>query len=288
VRSVLLSFGLSLGLVGACAHGWAQDREARVALPKSIEVRGAIIHLSDLLPADAPNTLRTEAAAVALGRAPQPGSLRVLRAPQLARRLAEKTNLLDRLSLPAQITVRRRGWPIQQENIRAAVEHFLQEKGWDQEGRLDMAGLEWTGDFAALKPNPGLEVAGAAWDSLRPVLQLRLRCAEPALCSSFLVQLPVPESQGALWRRRLEAPPALAAKRGAPQTPKAKAIAGPPLTQPGDAATLILQSGAIRISLPVVCLQRGALRQEIRARDASSQRIFQAEVVGTDLLRVTF
>jgi Chaperone for flagella basal body P-ring formation len=288
VKFVLTSLALSLGLAGASVLCVAQPREPRVMLRESAEVRGAIIHLSDLLPADAPAALRTRAAAVALGRAPQPGSLRVLRAPQLARRLAEKTNLLDRLSLPAQITVRRTGWPIQRQNVRNAVEHFLQDKGWDRDGHLDMTELEWAGDFAALKPNPALEVAGAAWDSLRPVLQLRLRCAEPALCSSFLVQLPVPQSQEALWRRRLEEHSAFAENRGAPQTPKAKAIAGPPLTQPGDAATLILQSGAISISLPVVCLQRGALRQEIRARDASSRRIFQAQVIGTDLLEVKF
>jgi hypothetical protein len=288
VKFVLLSLGLSLGLAGACAPASAQAGRDRVPLRKNAEVRGAIIHLSDLLPAAAPAALRRASAALALGRAPQPGTLRVLRAGQIARRLAGKANLLGQISWPDQITVRRRGWPIRQENVRDAVAHFLQEREWDQNGGLDMQRLKWTSDFAALKPNPALEVAGAAWDSLRHVLRLRLRCAEQALCGSFLVQWLVPQAQEALWRRRLSEPSAFATNRGAPQAPPSKTLSGPPLTQPGDAAMLILESGGIRISLPVVCLQRGVLRQQIRARDASSHRIFQAQVIGTDLLRVTF
>ena len=61
--------------------------------------------------------------------------------------------------------------------------------------------------------------------------------------------------------------------------------AGRALTQPGDSATLILENDGIRISLAVVCLQRGFLRQEIRVRDAAGQRVYRAEVVGAGLLR---
>jgi flagella basal body P-ring formation protein FlgA len=35
-------------------------------------------------------------------------------------------------------------------------------------------------------------------------------------------------------------------------------------------------------------LQRGALHQEIRARDASSARVFRAEVLGKGKLRAVF
>lgn len=59
---------------------------------------------------------------------------------------------------------------------------------------------------------------------------------------------------------------------------------GATLAEKGKPATLILDSGTMRISVRVICLQAGALNQEIRVLDARTRHVFHAEVVGAGLL----
>jgi flagella basal body P-ring formation protein FlgA len=47
---------------------------------------------------------------------------------------------------------------------------------------------------------------------------------------------------------------------------------------------LILNDVGMRISMQVICLDRGALSQQVRAIDAHSHRMFQARVIGAALL----
>jgi hypothetical protein len=47
---------------------------------------------------------------------------------------------------------------------------------------------------------------------------------------------------------------------------------------------LILKDVGMRISMQVICLDRGELSQQVRAVDAHSHRMFHARVIGTALL----
>jgi hypothetical protein len=130
--------------------------------------------------------------------------------------------------------------------------------------------------------NPALEVSGIRRDIRGHGFELRLRCAQHAMCSSFVVQLltsqpaipdrpsPLDWVAGSLAFRRS---PAVAVEDAAPI-----------LARAGKKALLRLDDGRMSISLQVVCLEQGRLAQRIRVLDVSSRRILHAEVVGAGQL----
>jgi len=61
----------------------------------------------------------------------------------------------------------------------------------------------------------------------------------------------------------------------------------PPLMRQGDAATLMFADKALRISIPVICLQSGHRGQTIRVTSADRRRFFRGEIVGPGLLRAS-
>jgi hypothetical protein len=107
-------------------------------------------------------------------------------------------------------------------------------------------------------------------DSFRHALEVRLRCVQRAACSSFLVYLHLSQPVIAEWR-----PESLAER---------DRVSAEFLTQPGKFATLVLSDRAMRISMPVICLERGIQGQQIRVMDSASHRVFRAEVQSTGLV----
>lgn len=55
----------------------------------------------------------------------------------------------------------------------------------------------------------------------------------------------------------------------------------------GDSATLLFEDTALRITLPVICLESGSRGQKIRVVSTDHKRFFKAEVVQAGLLRAT-
>jgi hypothetical protein len=66
-----------------------------------------------------------------------------------------------------------------------------------------------------------------------------------------------------------------------PQVPK------PLLVRAGRQATLLMQNGKMRIATPIICLQNGALGEEIRVSSLDHKRVVTAEVVDSGLLKGT-
>ena len=59
----------------------------------------------------------------------------------------------------------------------------------------------------------------------------------------------------------------------------------PILMRDGDHATLVFENAAIRISLPVICLQSGSRGQKVRVVSADHKRYFTGEILESGLLR---
>jgi hypothetical protein len=284
----ILSFSLTAILVAG------EDSGAAVALRQMAEVTGNRLQLSDLLPADASAELRAIAGGVGLGRAPQPGSLRILERAQIVRELQRRPRLLLQLRIPERITIRRAGWPISRAAVSEAVAGFLLAQSGNGARMADIAGLQWSGEVSSDEANPAVEGKAAYWDNREQAFAVRLRCAEASYCGSFLVHVPEARA-GSAEKDRGAADPAEHAGtatlsgRGGNAHPQSAESApqrepGLSLAEAGKPAKLMVEGDGFRISMPVVCLERGVLGQKIRALDSSNHRVVWAEVVGAGRL----
>ncbi len=111
----------------------------------------------------------------------------------------------------------------------------------------------------------------------RGLKEVRLRCKNSSDCLPFYVILHRANT--------LEIPPRFSkqAQRTVPGKPNtgASGIA----VRAGKGATLVLQNGDMRITLPVTCLQNGRQGERIRVVGSENKRIYQAEVLENGLLR---
>jgi hypothetical protein len=281
VSCVRLTVVAMLALV-SFSTGVASDENRGVQLRFAVEVQHSVVWLSDILPPDAPAGLRKAGAAIAICRAPQPGSVRILEASLIERRLAQQPEVLRRLRVPSRVRVQSVGWPIREESVRGAISKYLRDQGWKND-LPEEAKLQWLEGFASSVEHPALEVAGAEWDEDRQSVEARLRCSHRLSCGSFLVHVMLPRELSRQWREKLGS----GAVFGADQPPFAGVATGPVLAEKGKPATLIFDAGNMQISLPVICLQEGVLNQHIRVFNAQSRRVFRAEVVGAGLLRAS-
>jgi flagellar basal body P-ring formation chaperone FlgA len=270
----------AMGMTFAFSLGSASDGSRVVPLRAVVEVKPGEVWLSDFLPSDAPAGLRRAAAAIEICRAPQPGSVRVLEAGQIEGRLGQRAAEFRQLLVPARVTVRAVGWPIAEESVRHAISKFLRE----QDGKSDLPAvskIEWPEEFTATAEYPSLQAIGMEWDERQHSAQFRLRCSDRISCGSFMVHVPLPPEFSQQWHESLRAESAPDPQPPSPGTP------GTILAERGKAATLIFDAGNVRISLRVICLERGELNQQIRVFNVQSRRVFRAEVVGVGLLRAT-
>ena len=250
-----------------------------VQLRDTVQVNGKQVWLSDLLPADAPLALQKTGAAIALCQSPQPGSARVLEAEQITSKLSARPELLRRLTIPWRVTVRYAGWPIGEDSVRVAVSRFLRAR-W-KASLPDAAQLKWPEMLAVTEKDSALQVMAANWDNRQQAMQLRLRCSHRTSCGSFLVHIVLPAPLTEEWHTRLEPGSGL---NSSGDGDSALMASGAALAEKGKPATLILDSSDMRISVRVICLQAGALNQEIRVLDARTRHVFHAEVVGAGML----
>ena len=248
-----------------------------VSLVTLAEVRQNTIRLSDLLPPEAGQALRQASAAIELGRSPQAGSLRVLEAAQIAGRLAAAPDLLRQLAIPDRIVIRRTGFRIPREAIRQAISGTLRAEGNDAD--LAESVLQWSGEVTSSEENPALQIESMHLDPRRQALEVRLHCVQRTSCGSFLAYLRPRQPLLADWKEKSAAQRSGVAKQPA---------SGEVLAQPGKRATLVLADGAMRISVPVICLERGALGQQVRVLDTANHRVFTAEVQRAGILLTTF
>lgn len=128
--------------------------------------------------------------------------------------------------------------------------------------------------------NPDLDVVNVStWTGNRT--KVELRCHDHRACLPFYVLLS--HAGTAEVRGALSTSSSAKSQPSAPITiPAAQAV-----IRNGDSATLVFEDAAIRITMPVICLESGSRGQKIRVASTDRKRFFTAEVVQAGLLKAT-
>jgi hypothetical protein len=256
----------ALPLSSACAAGQT------AVLLQLASVSRESIRLSDLLPPQASARMRQAGEKIELGKTPQCHTARIFEPSEIEKRTATWPELKG-MSVPGPVSVERACFPIRREEVERAISEFPRGK----EIALGEPFLRWSETMYASLEKPALEVEQALADPVQPALQIRLRCVERAACSSFLVSVATTGGAHLSSARYTSVAPATTAAR---QRQK-----GATLVESGQRVILVFEDPPMRMQLPVICLQRGGLGEQVRAMDPASHRVFRAEVTGAGTLR---
>ena len=253
--------------------------------------------LADLLTAGACPALLQAAAAVTMGRAPLAGSTRVLEGDQVRALMEAVVAHLGNgpsgpipMQIPARITVRRAGSRAACADIRAELlASWERGRGHRPSQGEPGVGLEeiLSGEIdcavgGRIQREAALQLGGAVWDPALRSWEVSARCVHAGDCVPFLVRGHVRDDipRGTPIFRMKYPVPDDAIGSNVAATPPAS-------VKPGQKATLVWEEGGFRVTLRVICLDRGRLGESVRARVEGGARVLRAEVVGDGSLRVT-
>jgi hypothetical protein len=256
----------------SASPGIAEQRTVR--LLDDVTVPGATVRLSDLLPPATPAALSTGAEDVVLGRAPEPGSFRVLSEAAIRVSLPET----DPFDIPARVVVHRKEFPIEREAVKEALKQSSAGRMID----FSRAQILVPAGFGASVPKAQLELLGLIPGFDRATLIARLRCREPGACGRFVAEV-----------RLADAPPnydSLIARRSFISARAsalfASDLTAPFLVQPGTPAWLVIEDRGMKITERVMPLRKGRAGETVQVRDVTAHRVLAAQVVGEKLLRL--
>lgn len=252
----------------------AQD--VAVALQNEAAVRGETIRLADLLPLGVGPALRVAAEKISLGRAPEPGSVRVFSNDELRNAVAGQIAV----TFPAAAVVRGAGWPLRDAEVRRALRESAAGQGYD----FSRAELVPPAGFSTRNSDPRLEVLAIRAGNNSRELTASLRCQQRSDCGSFFVEI-------------VFAQPALAAVQGSParrdragaansgrRNSVAASWAATALVQPGRPASLRFEGAGFTITSRVFPLRRAGLGEMVRVLDPAARHVSLARVEGKDRL----
>jgi len=291
IQLVLVCLGAS-----AVALAASPSAGAPVALLSEVDLKTNDVRLSDLLPLDAPASLRTAGDAIPLGSAPMAGSVRRMSREEIEHALVDQPQILAAISVPADVTVRRVHRRLSPTEVAAAINAVL---GSDK--AVDAAKLNLQLCPMVTSDNPGLEVTGIDFDAFHQVTRFRLWTAKEPENLPFYVTISgrqmslkaMPQMAGTEARSKThsEAQPAVSAHSeparpaigsgGVKSSPKGQEM----LVKAGVATQLVIEGADYRLTSTVIPLQPGALGQEIRARDPLTHKILSVQVAGPGLLK---
>lgn len=241
------------------------DTQQGVRLKSEVMIQGTVVRLSDLLTPNAPRAVRDTGSGIELCPAPKVGTIRVLNREQILSRLAGVPWLSSQLMIPARVTIESRGWPVTEATVRDALNAFLNARGATSrvtaDSRLEMPYI------AASNPNYHLLIMGIRQSLPDGKLDVHIRCSNSNVCRDFLVSVPLAGGSFPIQRKipHVSERPALTVARG-------------------EQADLILSGSNTRISMPVICLESGALNERVRVLDKRNQKVYLAEVLGQHLV----
>lgn len=155
------------------------------------------------------------------------------------------------------------GYPITPQQVAATVTGGGLQVSADEVSLL--------ADVVATVPQPTLKLKSVSPAADHQVIA-RLECADARQCLPFMVVLNV--DRGALAS-------AAEASDGQPSRPQV------PLVRAGSHAVLQLDGAHVHISIPVICLENGALGENIRVASLDRNQFYTVQVAENGVLRGT-
>ena len=267
---LLLALVFPLLAVSTAAAGVAPP----FALLAEARVSGATIHLSDLLPAEAPASLRRSGEAIRISAAPPPGGHLSLPADTI--NAALPLSARQAVLVPSEVLVLRGARALTREEVLAALRasRFPADAGLDASG-LQPEDLNFSAPVRVAAEDARLQVRRAEFDSALGLARFVLASAADPNALPFLVTARLPPPA-----------PLLTAAPGSIRPPSP--VRAPALVAPGQPARLHVSSSNLQMLLEVVPLERGALHQVVRVRLPSSGRVLRGVVVAPGRLEAQF
>jgi flagella basal body P-ring formation protein FlgA len=287
----------------------AQETE-RTRLSQTVTLGAPIVRLSDLLPSEAPATLKARAAAIVLGSAPQPGLARTVSGTEIKSHLVDAPDLLGRLEIPDRIVIRRFYRSLSTAELLEAIRLRLGAQSTPDSMNWTPGDLKLSAPVYVTLDDPGVEVTRIELDPFRRQTKFRLWTSkEPSILPFWVtlahdvkvptlvaghdipagkeaqaVDFQVEEGAGTPGSQSLLAASDLTGLEARTPVknsqPVTRSMLKPVvLVEAGRPAKLVAEGAHFRISTTVIPLQPGVLGQQIRVREVDSQRILSAEVV---------
>ena len=299
------TYALTLGqfvftAVALCAIQARAETAPRTELLTYVSVSGDQLSLSDLLPRSAPESLRSEAASVPLGRAPQPGRERLIGRTEVVRALIGHGEALNSLIVPDRIAVASAARPITADEAYQAILAQLRKSDSPAAESLRAQDVQLGAQVFVRPGDAGLRVTRMDFDPILGRARFLLWPANDpevvpffatvrldAVSQSRLLGFQSPTSQpvkSPLVKAIASVPAQLAPEANATKRSisekAARAAVRQTLVQPGQPSVLTLQNAAMQITVDVAPLERGSLGQRIRVRMTGTGKIVTAEVIG--------
>ena len=291
------------------AGGVSRAADAKVPLLREVVVQGGSIYLADLLPERTPSSMRIPAQSILIGRAPQPGSIRVLSGDAVLRRLVND-HVWSELEVPPQIVIHRSGRQITREEVAAAIQTTLRHNKLLSNQLIAPEDIWLLAPIMLSADDAELQVTRMELDpALRQIKFLLVSRADHsilpfvAMARSRADLAKLDEAQDEAQDRAQDKAAGPASRSGeetrsvetmSPASWIENLPAGLPivrfdtraqqrvtLVEAGKIARLRLISGpSTQLSLDVTALEPGAIGQRIRVRLRPTGKILEAQVTG--------
>jgi hypothetical protein len=262
-------------------------RIPRIELLREVRVTGTGVLLSDLLPVDAGISLRARAGEISLGAAPQPGNTRVLERSGVLENIGASRDVAAEVAVPERIMVSRDSRPITVQEVFAAIRNALEHSGISAAAELHPEDILLQTQVLVGPGDAGLEVLRSDFDTgLKRGRFLLWPAHDPKVLPFFVAVRFTGNSTTAAFHSITEMN-RIANRPDLPPVSVALAKAEV-LVSPGEQATLILHSDALRMIADVVPLERGTMGQRVRVRVVETGKTFSAQVDGRAHLELKF
>jgi hypothetical protein len=191
------------------------------------------------------------------------------------------------IGVPERITVFREARPITVQEVFSAIQGALEHSGSSAAADLHPEDILFQAQVLVVPGDPGLRILRSDYDPGLKRGRFLLAATNDPKVLPFLVSVRFAGSSSAA---PFDAVAALVPKERKPDlapTPAAieKAVF---LVTPGETATLVLESDALRMTADVIPLEKGILGQRVQVRVVDTGKVFSARVDGRAHLALNF
>jgi Chaperone for flagella basal body P-ring formation len=285
---------LLAGFLQVLPGGGAVHGGGRVALEQAVIARGAIVTVSDLLPADAPAQLRARATSVVVGDAPLPGASRTFHVADVEYALRDAPEVRAAVAVPPEIAVTRWSRLLSRQEIFAALSRAVAGGELPEARSLAPADLGAIPAVLVTEDLPQIEITRSEPGARSAETRIRMWIPAEPRVPPFWIDLhgvftvspgatggasPVATTAARVTARR--------AAQAAADEPAARSDSGV-LIRSGQRVELVMLATGMRISAQATALERGRQGQKIRVRSSLAGKILIATVVNAQMVEVSF